>query len=112
MKVRRHRSLGGGLIYNAFPDQARVFEVQQQRELQAGDVEVAEHLRGMRVVKGGDDLRINDHELVNNQIRDQIADQRASVRNRKDTFCRYGSATSLEFDNHRALIKLLIQSGL
>lgn len=43
---------------DALPFKLGAFEIQQESQFEATDCEVSDHLRGMRLVKGGHDLRV------------------------------------------------------
>ncbi len=69
------RRIGALLADDAFPIQSRVFEIQKQRQFQARDVQVADHLRSVRFIKTSDDLGINDNCAVHNLIRKPCPNQ-------------------------------------
>jgi hypothetical protein len=52
------------LVCYAFPVQSGFFEIQQQGHLQAGDVQIAQHLGEVRVVERGGDFGIDDYQIV------------------------------------------------
>ena len=51
-----------------------MLEVQQQPEPQACMAEVADHLGDVGFMEGGDHLRVHDHDLIDDQVRDQRTD--------------------------------------
>ena len=56
--------------HNALPIQASVFEVEEERKFQAGDVQISDHLRDVRLGEGRDYFWIHYHRAIDNQIRD------------------------------------------
>ena len=46
---------------DALPFQSGAFEIQQESQFEATDCKVSDHLRDMRLVKGGHNLRVYDN---------------------------------------------------
>ena len=89
-----------------------MFEVEEQGCFEAGDVEVAKHLGEMAFVEGGDDLGIDDDEIIDNEVGDQGTDVLAVVTD--EEFPLHLTAQPLfgEFNHQGPLVKLFIQTGL
>jgi hypothetical protein len=66
--------IGGTAPDDSFPAKLCKFEVQKQRQLQLGDRKITDHLRDVVISECFNDLRINDHFFINEDIRDQRAD--------------------------------------
>src|ERR1043165_5723245 len=64
--------------HHTLPCQLRLLEIQQQRQLQPGDVQIAEHL-GVRVVERRQHFRVRDHLAIDEEIRNQLPDEVAPV---------------------------------
>lgn len=89
-----------------------MFEVEEQCGFEAGDVEVAEHLGGVIFVEGSDDLGIDDHGFIDDEIGDEIADELFVVVDGVLLLLIADESLFGEFDDECALVKLFIETGL
>lgn len=65
------RTLG---TQHAFPFQSRILEIYEKGQVQASDVQIADHLRNMRVGEARNDFGIDDYGVIDNEIGDEAAD--------------------------------------
>jgi hypothetical protein len=65
-----------------FDLEGSIFEVQEQTHLQTGDVQVAQKLCGMIVVKSFHDFGFKDHPVIDDQISDRVADRTIFIEDR------------------------------
>src|SRR5437016_1613177 len=72
-----------GLPDHSFPIQSRTFEIQQERQFKPADRKIANHLCDMSFVKCSDHLRVNDNEVIYDQIWYEIANKFTVIKNRK-----------------------------
>ena len=100
------------LVGDAFDLEAGVFEVEEQGGLEAGDVEVAEHLGEVVLVEGGDDLWIDNHHVLNDQVGDQGADVLAVIADHEVPLNIATQPLFGEFDDKGAFVELFIETGL
>ena len=99
------------LANDSFPIQSSTLEIQQERQFEPTDRQITNHLRDMRLVKCCDDLRINDNEIIYNQVGHEIADQLAVVEDGKASLHLDRMTASLKLKYERAFVKLFIQTG-
>src|SRR6266516_6265421 len=59
------------MISRIIPGQVGFFEVKKQGHFQAGNVDVAEHLRNVSIVEGGDQLEVDNDYAVHDEVRHQ-----------------------------------------
>lgn len=88
-----------------------MFEVEEQRGLEAGDAEVAEHLGGVVFVEGSDNLGIDDHGFVDDEIRNEVADELFVVVDGVLLLLLAGQALFVEFDDEGAFVELFVKAG-
>ena len=100
------------LVGDAFDLEAGVFEVEEQGGLEAGDVEVAEHLGEVVLVEGGDDLWIDNHHVLNDQIRDQGADVLTVITDHEFPLHITTQTLLCEFDDEGAFVEFFIEARL
>src|ERR1700736_1537795 len=100
------------LADHSFPIQSRTFEIQQERQFEPADRKVADYLCNMRFVKRSDHLRVNDNEVIYNQIWHEIANKFTVVKNRKASLHINRMTASLKLKDQSAFIKFFIQAGL
>lgn len=99
-------------VGDAFDLEAGVFEVEEQGGFETGDVEVAEHLGEVAVVEAGDNLGINDDEVIDDEVRNQGADVLAVVTDDEFPLNIALQALFGEFDDEGAFIELFIKAWL
>ncbi len=69
------RHIAGTLLPDdALPVQSRVLEVQEQGELEPGDVQIANHLSNVCFVESANHFGVDDHSIIDNQIGNEVAD--------------------------------------
>ena len=57
----------------AFPFQSRVSKIKQKGQIQPCDTQIPEHLSYVRVGETDHHFGIDDHSIINNQIRNEVA---------------------------------------
>jgi len=97
---------------HSFPIQSRTFEIQQERQFEPADGKIADHLCNMRFVKCSGHLRVNDNEVIYDQIGYEIANKFAVVENRKASLHINRMTTPLKLKHQGAFVKFFIQAGL
>ena len=84
-KRMRHTIRSSSLLripsHDPFPIQLRFLEVEQQRHLQACDIQVAEHLGDVRVCECTHHFRIGDDLVIDDDVGHQLADEMTPVVN-------------------------------
>ena len=100
------------LLHNAFPVEFGFPEVQEEGDLKAGDVQIAEHLRDVRFVECGGHFRVGDDCAVDDEIWNKRADQLVAITNGKLSLLLDGVTTCAEFDNEGIFVKFFIQAWL
>jgi len=97
---------------DAFPAEAGEFEIEEEREFEIRDGEIAGHLGDVSVRERGDNLGIDDHEVVDDEVGDESADELAFVVNRKRFLLGDGVAPFGEFDDEGVFVELFVETGL
>ena len=95
---------------NPFCLETRGFEVQEQGDVEAGDREIAQHLRDMRFVERFHYLGIGDDQAVDNQIRHQGPDGLLAIKKRKCFLLFDGMSSRPQLQNQGSLVEFFIQS--
>ena len=85
---------------DALPFEFGVFEIQEERQSQGCDIQVADHLGQMIVMKGRHYLRIGDYKIIDDEVRDKCADELTIVVYRKLFLLIDSVSTFLKFDNY------------
>ena|GEM_PF-3564553 len=98
------------LVGDAFDLEARIFEIEEKGCLEAGNVEIAEHLGEVAVVECSNDFGIDDHQIIHDQIGNEGANVVACVTD--DEFPLNIAPQTLlgEFDDKCAFVKLFIET--
>jgi hypothetical protein len=99
-------------VGDSFDLEAGVFEVEEQGGFKAGDVEVAEHLGEVVLVEGGDDLWIDNHHVLNDQIGDQGADVLTVVTDQEFPLNIAMKPLLGEFDDECAFVEFFVKTRL
>lgn len=89
-----------------------MFEVEEEGGFEAGNVEVAEHLRYMGFVEGGDDLGIDDDGIVDDEVGDQGAYELFAVVDWMLLLLIADEALLGEFDDEGAFVEFFVKAGL
>jgi hypothetical protein len=91
-------------VHHAFDLQARLAEIQQEAELQAGGFETIRALHAMRVVERFDSLQLNQQCVLDQQVCKVLADQHAVVVHGDATLLHNREARRTQFMRQRVLI--------
>src|SRR5204863_2381666 len=67
------------LPHHSLPFEARIFEIEEERKLQFGDVQISDHLRDVRLGEPRDHLWIYDDRVIDDQVRNQCTNQLGSI---------------------------------
>ena len=110
--IRAIRGQFSPFVHHALPRQYGFFEIEEQRDLQTGDVQIPQHLGDVRIVECRDHFGICDDFAVHDQIGDQLADELAPIVNRIFALLLDRMAAFPQFDHQRVFIQLLIQPRL
>ena len=89
-----------------------MFEIEEKGRFQAGNVEVAKHLGDVVIVERVDHLGIDDDGVVDNEIRDESANEVLVVMDGVLLLLLADKSLLYEFDDEGSLIELFIQTGL
>src|SRR5207248_7165792 len=109
MKIRRVVFASFSRAQYAFPFQSGVLKIKQQDQIQPCDIKLPDHLSYVRVGEASHHFRIDDRSIVNNQIRNEVANQFAKVENRKCSLNRKTVTSALQFNAHRPLKEILVK---
>ena len=71
--------IGGTAADDSFPAKLGKFKIEKQRQLQLADRKITQHLGNVVIGECFHDLRINDHFFINEDVRDQRADQMTTI---------------------------------
>ena len=85
------------LFYDPLPCEAGVFEIDEECEFEAGEVQVALHLGEVGFVEVFDYLWIDDDFFVHDEIRDALADFGFTIDDGELFLLFYGVAVRSEF---------------
>ena len=99
-------------IGDAFDLETGMFEVEKEGCFESRDVEVSEHLGNMVFVEGADDLGVDDDGLIDNKIRNEVADELFVVVDGVLLLLLADEVLFGEFDHEGAFIELFIEAGL
>src|SRR5271163_3533089 len=99
-------------VDHAFPTQAGFLEVEQDGQIEAGDIKVADHLGDMRLVECGYNLGIDDDLAVHDEIGDELAKEMPAVMDGKLPLLLDRVTTPDEFDDQSVFVELFIKAGL
>lgn len=99
------------LVKDAFDLETRVFEVEEQGSLEAGDVEIAEHLSEVVLDEASDDLWIDNHQVLNDEVGDQGPDVLAVVADDEFPLNIATQALFSELDHESAFVELFVEAG-
>ncbi len=102
----------GRLVGYAFDAEFRVFEIEEKRGFESGDVEVAEHLSEVALVEGGDDFGGYDDLVFDDEVRDEGTDVLVVVVNRELSLGIRSKALFGELDDEGSFVELFVESGL
>ena len=105
-------SIGGAAPDDSFPAKFGKFEVEKKRQLQLGDRKVTQHLRDVLISECFNHLRINDHFFINQDIRNQRADQMAAIVDRKAPLLLDVMTLGDQFEHERVLINPFVEARL
>ena len=89
-----------------------MFEVQEKSGFKSCDVEVAEHLGEVAIIESGDNLGIDYHGVIDDEIRDECADELIVVMDEVLFLLVADEALIGEFDDESTLIELFIETRL
>ncbi len=98
------------IVYHSVPVKLGVFEVQKEGNFQACDVQVAQHLGDVRVVKFGHHLWVGDDFSVDDKVGNQLANELPTVVNGVLALLFNGVASQPEFYYHGVFIELFIET--
>ena len=88
-----------------------MLEIEQEGGLQAGDVQVTEHLGEVRLVEGYGYFCVHDHAIVYDEIGDERANMQTVIMNGKLPLGVTTKPLLCEFNDQRTLVELLIEPG-
>ena len=97
---------------DTFPLQFCFFETEQEREFQARDGEIADHLGDVGFVESGDNFGIHDHRVVDDQVGNQRSDLLPIIKHWKRFLLINLVASLAQLDDQRAFIELFIEPRL
>jgi hypothetical protein len=106
-RMRKAESSG-----HSFPGQFGILEVQQKGQPEASDVEIADHLGNVHVMKPRHDFGVDNHELIDNQIGDEGSDVLPVVEHWKFALLLNPVSTLAQFNDKRPFVELLIQTRI
>ncbi len=99
-------------VGDPFDLEAGMFEIEEQRGFEAGDVEVAQHLGEVVFVESSDDLGIDDDGFVDDEIGDEVADELAVVVDGVLLLLVTNEALFGEFDDEGTFVEFFIEARL
>lgn len=103
---------GIGSVGDAFDTQHSMLKIEQERDIEVGDIEIANHLSDVGFVKNGRDLGIHDHGILNDKVRNQGTNKLAVVEDVVGLLLLAAKALFAEFYDQGALVKLFVKTGL